>query len=295
MSVDETDSARKSCHFCGAVYSEGQRECMSCGASLPATLSQQKTRFRSGKKPAKLTDFNFGAFLIPVFWTIGHRLWGYAALLIGLLIINVGVPILALVLGPIALLPMILIMLIRLGFAIYLGINGSQLAWNKARLPDVDNFLKMQRSWAIAGVITVGFFSLYSVYVKMPDFKRARAKSNFTACAMQLRNISSGMEYHISETGTLNGIKDEDDICHHVIPGYHNPKNCAGMIRKKTDEICQTGSLDVRALDASRYEIRAKASDKTQCNICVTESEMRPAEYDPTGACRKFTCVHGNK
>ena len=143
-------------------------------------------------------------------------------------------------------------------------------------------------TWAV--FLVVAF--LFLLAITTPCFLRARPKANFTACVQQLKNISNGLQQEISEKGSLKGIKSEDDVCHHILPGFEKPVGCVGMVKKQIDEICLKDSYSIKILDGFRYEIRAQSNEKSQCKICVTESAVRPKMYDPAGECQKLTCVH---
>ena len=42
-----------------------------------------------------------------------------------------------------------------LGFCIWLGIKGNELAWQNKQFPSIEAFHEYQKKWAIAGVIVV--------------------------------------------------------------------------------------------------------------------------------------------
>ncbi len=69
--------------------------------------------------------FNWGAFLLNWIWSIGNTSCGFAVLSFVL-----------------ALIP-----LVNLGWAIYLGIKGNELAWQSKRWNDVEHFRRTQRTW----------------------------------------------------------------------------------------------------------------------------------------------------
>ena len=101
------------------------------------------------------------------------------------------------------------------------------------------------------------------------------SQSSFSTCLQQLKNISTGMQTHIAEQGSLTGVSSEDDICHHVLRGYDRPGDCAGVIQKRVDDECAPGTLKVVVIDDFRYDIQANAvGDNSQ--ICVTEEGDNP-------------------
>jgi len=123
-------------------------------------------------------------------------------------------------------------------------------------------------------------------------FHHSRPKAYFTACREQLKNVGSGLEQQIAEKDSLIGIKSEDDVCHHILPGYSKPKKCIGKVKERIYEVCLKDSYNIKIIGKFGYEIRAQSNDKSQCKICVTESAVRPKMYDPTGECTKFSCIH---
>ena len=86
----------------------------------------------SGNPPGCLRDvrrWNWGAFFLTWIWAFAHRLsnWGIA----GILSWFVPLPIIA-----------------PLGFAIYLGVRGSELAWSARPFESVEHFRRTERVWA---------------------------------------------------------------------------------------------------------------------------------------------------
>lgn len=78
--------------------------------------------------PPELDRWNWGAFLLNWIWGIGNN--SYIALLMFVPGVN-------------------FVMLFVLGF------KGSKWAWRNKRWQDVDHFKRVQRNWAIAGVIAI--------------------------------------------------------------------------------------------------------------------------------------------
>ena len=116
--------------------------------------------------------------------------------------------------------------------------------------------------------------------VAIPNFLRARYRSNFTACLEQLKNISTGMQTFISEKGDLTDVTDENDICHHLIPGADEPADCDGQIKTRVNSVCDKDTLSVTiGADGFQYDIYAKAKGKDTPEICVTETGVDPPEY----------------
>lgn len=235
----------------------------------------------SGDISEQLKGFNLGAFGLFWVWAFAHRLylWGILGLLFWIM------PIIGIIPG--------------FAIALYLGIKGNRLAWESKTYQNLPQFKDAQRTWSIVGGVILGlrilvFVPMVSIMaaVAIPNFLVARSKSNFTAAVQQMKNVASGMEQEISEAGSLANVKNEDDICHHVLPGYDKAADCAGQIKARVDEIAVPGSFVVTTDNNFQYEIKAQANDRSQCKICVTESAVRPTRYDPVGACAAYDCVH---
>lgn len=77
--------------------------------------------------------FNWGAFLLNWIWTIGNTSCGFAVLSTVLSFIP----------------------LVGLGWAIYLGIRGNELAWRSKRWGSVEHFRRTQRTWTRVGIAVV--------------------------------------------------------------------------------------------------------------------------------------------
>jgi hypothetical protein len=74
--------------------------------------------------PAEIKKFNWGAFLLPICWSIGNKVW------VGML------------LSPAWPIP-----------AIVLGLKANEWAWQKNHYNSAEEFLKTQKKWLIAGIV----------------------------------------------------------------------------------------------------------------------------------------------
>ncbi len=83
--------------------------------------------------------FNWGAFLMNWIWGLNHK---YPLALV------------ALALGFLGMIPLVglLFSIGQLGFVIWLGIKGNEIAWNSGRFSTVEEMLKCQRIWAWWGL-----------------------------------------------------------------------------------------------------------------------------------------------
>lgn len=83
--------------------------------------------------PDQIRGFNWGALLLNWIWTLGNATCGMA--------------ILSFVLSAIP--------LVNLGWAIYLGLHGNEIAWRSKQWQGVEHFKATQRKWTIAGIVVV--------------------------------------------------------------------------------------------------------------------------------------------
>ena len=81
--------------------------------------------------PPEIRRWNWGAFLLNWIWGIGNHT--YIALLTMIPLVNIVMP-------------------------FVLGAKGSEWAWRNKRWRDVAHFKRVQRNWAIAGVVVLGGF-----------------------------------------------------------------------------------------------------------------------------------------
>ncbi len=97
--------------------------------------TQQTAPIASPHVDPFLQKWNWGAFLLSWIWAFGHGLamWGVLALVAGF-IPGIG--------G-----------LVALGIAIYLGLKGSQLAWETGRYASIDVLKETEQKWTKWAVI----------------------------------------------------------------------------------------------------------------------------------------------
>lgn len=81
--------------------------------------------------------FNWGACLLSWIWGLGNRSY------------------ITLIIFPIAILSIIPVVgfIIQIGAIIWFGINGNKWAWQNKRWNSIEEFHRVQKKWAIAGVI----------------------------------------------------------------------------------------------------------------------------------------------
>lgn len=106
--------------------------------------------------------FNWGALLVPPLWCLGMRLWAWA---IGFLVLPFAVALLVKLAvasdlatkstGGYLFIPVVgcITIITTLASGLYLGSDGNRLAWLSRPFPNVDEFRRVQRAWAVTGLI----------------------------------------------------------------------------------------------------------------------------------------------
>ena len=132
------------CPKCGATNPSLTSKCSSCGSPLPIPL--QTTANTSGmgnlsQAPLEIKGWNWGAFFLSWIWGVGNSVW-------------------------IALL--CLIPFVNWVMVFVLGAKGSEWAWAAKKWDSVEHFKRIQRNWALAGLIVflvgLAFWIVYFVF-----------------------------------------------------------------------------------------------------------------------------------
>ena len=93
--------------------------------------------------PEEIKGWNWGAFLLGAFWSVGNKVW----------------------IGLICFIPWVgWIMLI------FLSVKGNEWAWKSKRWASVEQFKATQRKWTIAGLIAVGIFSVIGFLIGLSGY-----------------------------------------------------------------------------------------------------------------------------
>lgn len=152
------EATASKCHNCGANLSWSADVgpfCPSCGWKEAAPSA--KTVAPAAAEPPE--EFNWGAFFVPFWWTIGMRLWGWAAALfiVPFIGIIVGIALYSHGPGRGGVLGMLVLPvtgpLFYLCAGIYLGAVGNRMAWKSRPFASVAEFRATQRVWTIAGAV----------------------------------------------------------------------------------------------------------------------------------------------
>ncbi len=129
--------------------------------SVPAGQSSGWQSFGDATDRVARLKWNWGAFFIPFWWCIfnGQRqiAWG----VFGLNMASRFIP------APFG----YAINLAQIGISIYLGLMGHRLAWASGRFAgDYDQYIRVQRSWMVAGFILAGviFLGLVAIFALAP-------------------------------------------------------------------------------------------------------------------------------
>lgn len=118
-------------------------------SSLPHQLDRSQTTItptsllQGSALPPEIKGWNWGAFLMGPIWSIGNKVWiGLLHILILILVTVIGRGIISTFLN-----------IATLTLAVTLGIKGNEWAWKAKKWDNVEHFKRIQKKWAIAGVI----------------------------------------------------------------------------------------------------------------------------------------------
>jgi hypothetical protein len=135
------------CRGCGKEIHETAPTCPHCGA--PQAL--KSTQY--GEVPDGVKGWSWGAFLLNWIWAIGNRTWW----------------------GLLAMVPYV-------GFivAIWLGIQGREMAWKNGSWDSVEHFNRVQKKWSqvavgiVLGIVLIGILAAIALPAYQSYVHRAR-------------------------------------------------------------------------------------------------------------------------
>jgi serine/threonine protein kinase len=118
---------------------------------------------RQAKLPAKIARWNWGAFLLAPFWSIGNRVWIGTISLFSVFIISVLFPFFFFCAKPETIdklrfifenrVIIYVIVLVHFVTMIVLGIKGNKWGWKSTYWKSIEQFHKHQKGWLVAGVL----------------------------------------------------------------------------------------------------------------------------------------------
>ena len=124
----------------------------------------------SGNDPALLDavrGWNWGAFLLPMPWAFGHRLWAWGTALFAAVLASPLIAMFAMFAGWFTMwihfALMVFCPLFYLGVGIYLGMRGNELAWRVGHNRGLDHFRAVERVWRNWGIILAAIWATITV------------------------------------------------------------------------------------------------------------------------------------
>lgn len=127
--VSDTKQGPSSSCMCGAVTSPDAKYCPICGGAVQQVsigLDNISGKYSGSIVPDSVRGWNWGAFFLTWIWGLGNRT--YIAFVCFVPIVNLIWP-------------------------FVLGEKGSEWAWRNKRWDSPDHFLKIQRRWAVSGLV----------------------------------------------------------------------------------------------------------------------------------------------
>lgn len=141
------------------------------------------------------------------------------------------------------------------------------------------------------GLVAMTFVGVLAAIV-VPKFIHSNDRAAFDSCLAALNSVKTGVQLHLSDTDSLEGIGNAaDEVCNQIIPGHKSAESCAGMVKKKIDAACAPDSFNIVFPGEYEYEISAKVKDSRSCAICVSEIGSSPSE---SGLCNSAEPVCGH-
>ncbi len=182
--------------------------------------------------------WHWGAFGLPFFWMLSHKMFGLAAMLLLLSIASLVALGLFIKLVP-------LFWLASLGISIYVGLAGHKLAWKRRTYPGgLLEYWQVERAWQIGGIVmllTPIAFSPILAAVLFPVFAQARSKARAVTCMSNEKQSALGTLMYVQDyderfppasqwMDTINPYlkSDESYRCPQVAPGETNPNGPFG-------------------------------------------------------------------
>ena len=142
--------------------------------------------------PPELDRWNWGAFFLNWIWGIGNNT--FIALLMFVPVVNMVMP-------------------------FVLGVKGSAWAWRNKRWESVDHFRRVQRNWAIGGVVAIIALIVFGMgvwfsFTAVLNRKMSRSRTGVNATAIRVKsqssqNINPTMNTMVRKSITISSVEDE--------------------------------------------------------------------------------------
>jgi len=142
----------------------------------------EQQRLGDGQMPGRLDRVNFGAFLLPLLWTLIYGIWPWFFALVGVFVVNAGLGFATQPLVgdsvPLSVARSVVTISLAFGVAAVFSLRANRLVWEKERrrvawqsdqsvprLADpVSKFERTQRLWVIWGVVFFVWVSVWPLF-----------------------------------------------------------------------------------------------------------------------------------
>ena len=168
--------------------------------------------------------FNWGAFFLNWIWCLANEYFKGALIFFFLPLVNL-IPFIG--------------SFIALGLYIWLGINGNRIAWQQKRWDSVEHFHKVQKIWAIVGVIfgfiglTLVIYSMLLPMLMLIPTSKAVEHSAYSAYSTESENykystevikakmnLSQGMQMRCLEDSVPSNFANGHEIAQWIAPAF---------------------------------------------------------------------------
>lgn len=160
---------------------------------------------KQAKLPDELRKFNLGAFFLTWIWGIFHRVWIALFVLVIALISYVlsNATGLFYVVQPLA-------GLFILGYAIFLGFKGNELAWKTGRYNDIETYKKTEKKWATAGTIVFVSLSILGAIFLVGAISSASLSLTGSVNTKNAKKVQAQLEKNYQKYGSYCGAGNID-------------------------------------------------------------------------------------